>query len=288
MAMSEFVRSVTSHGLRFRWFTCNTTEIRLPNGKYILIDPFLPDENDPQWGRMGMSCGYCVADLEGCDYVIINHAHGDHILQLGDVYDRFHPRVLCHTNTAIYYSQTFGIPERDIFPFESHDIYDFGDFILETSEGRHNATKFSRQVRKIDDHASIDYLGALGSLFNTNLVITTNDNLKIGFSAGEWDRIAQRRWQDVHPNVLFRHRTNWQMEPAEMAQVIAQIGAQISIPWHHNNAYDPSFDYDFNAFTAKVNEELAKMGTQCQFINPERGIWYEISMQCAICPGQGK
>ena len=73
--MSEFVRSVTSHGLRFRWFTCNCTEIRLPNGKYIVIDPFLPSPEDPKWGKMGMSCGYAVADLEGADYVILNHAH---------------------------------------------------------------------------------------------------------------------------------------------------------------------------------------------------------------------
>lgn len=192
--MSEFVRSVTSHGLRFRWFTCNCTEIRLPNGKYIVIDPFLPSPEDPKWGKMGMNCGYAVADLEGADYVILNHAHGDHILQLGEVYERFHPRILCHANTAIYYSQTFGIPERDIFPFESHDTYDFGDFILETSEGRHNATKFSAvSPARIDDHASLDFLGSLGSLFNTNLVITTNDNLKLAFSAGGWDRIAQKR-----------------------------------------------------------------------------------------------
>ena len=83
---------------------------------------------------------------------------------------------------------------RDIFPFESHDTYDFGDFILETSEGRHNATKFSAvSPARIDDHASLDFLGSLGSLFNTNLVITTNDNLKLAFSAGGWDRIAQKR-----------------------------------------------------------------------------------------------
>lgn len=69
-----------------------------------------------------------------------------------------------------------------------------------------------------------------------------------------------------------------------MAEVIAAIGAQISIPWHHNNAYDPSFDYDFNDFTAKVNEELEKLGTQCSFINPERGVWYEASMTVQICP----
>ena len=283
MSMSEFVRSVNSCGLKFRWFTCNMTEICLPNGRSIVIDPFLPDPDDPKWGKMGMSCGYTVADVEGCDYVIVNHAHGDHILQLGEIYKRFHPRVLCHANTAIHISQTFGIPERDIFPFESHDTYDFGDFILETSEGRHNSTKFMREVKPISDHASIDYLGALGSLFNTNLVITTNDSLKIGFSAGEWDSLAKRRWENVHPNVLFRHRTNWQMQPSEMAEVIASIGAQISIPWHHNNAYDDSLNYDFNKFVADVNVCLKEMGSQCKFINPERGIWYEICMSCQMC-----
>lgn len=284
MSMREFVRTVTSCGLRFRWFTCNMTELRLPNGKYIVIDPFLPNAADPKWGKMGMSCGYSVKDLAGCDYVIINHAHGDHILQLGEVYERFHPRVLCHANTAMAVGQTFGIPGRDIFPFESHDTYDFGDFILETSEGRHNATKFMQEVKVLQNHASLDYLGEMGSLFNTNLVITTNDSLKIGFSAGEWDRLAQQRWQGVHPNVLFRHRTNWQMEPREMAEVIAEIGAQISIPWHHNNAYDPSFDYDFNDFTSKVNGELEKLGSGCRFLNPERGLWYEVAMTCRMCP----
>lgn len=285
MSMSEFVRTVTSNGIRFRWFTCNCTEIKLPNGKYIVIDPFLPDPSDPKWGKMGMSCGYTVNDLEGADYVIINHAHGDHILQLGEVYKKFHSRILCHANTAIYYSQTFGIAERDIFPFESHDSYDFGDFVLETSEGRHNGTKLmaGRPVVKIDDHASVDYLGALGSLFNTNLVLRLKDGETIGFSAGDWDSVTKQRWRDVHPNLLFRHRTDWQMAPSELAGVIAEIGCQVAVPWHHNNAYDPNYDYDFNEFTRKVDEELAKMGTNARFINPERGIWYEANFTVKMC-----
>ena len=283
MSMSEFVRNQTSCGLKFRWFTCHCTEIKLPNGKYIVIDPFLPPEDEPEWQRMGMACGYGVEDLEGADYVIINHSHGDHIEQLGELYERFHPRVLCHTSTAMEISRYFGIAERDMFPFASHERYNFGDFTLETSEGRHNATPKSLQFPKSAQVTDKDRINMLGSLFNTNFIITTNDGLKIAFSAGEWDQVCRDRWYGVRPNILFRHRTNWQMAPAEMAQVIAQIGPQICMPWHHNNAYDPSFDYDFNDFTAKVNEELEKMGSICRFINPERGKWYQVDLTVRMC-----
>lgn len=283
MSMSEFVRSQTSCGLKFRWFTCNCTEIKLPNGKTILIDPFLPPDSEAQWQKMGMACGYSVADLEGADYVIINHSHGDHIEQLGEVYERFHPRVLCHTSTAMSISQAFHVAERDIFPFSSHDTYQFGDFTLETSEGRHNQTPKWLTFDHVTDVTSMDYINMMGSLFNTNFVITTNDGLRLAFSAGEWDNVCRDRWRNMHPNVLFRHRTNWQMAPREMAEVIAEIGTQICVPWHHNNAYDPSFDYDFNAFTAKVNEELAAMGSICRFINPERGKWYQVTLAVSAC-----
>lgn len=278
MSMGQFVRAETSRGIRFRWFTCNCTEVRLPNGKYIVFDPFLVDPKDEKFGK-DWSCGYTPADLEGADYIIINHTHFDHILQLKEVYERFdHPRILCHINIAIYLAGCFGIDERDIFPFESHDTYNFGDFILETSEERHTLYPVPRPPVDMSKPTTLDFLGAYGWMLNTNFLLRLPDGETIGFCAGEWDTIARNRWRDIHPNILFRQRTNWKMTPAALAQEILDVGCQTAIPLHHNNAYDLRYDYDFCEFTAQVNDELKKFGSNTVFLNPERGKWYGASL----------
>ena len=89
--------------VKIRYFAFNCLEIKLPSGKTVVVDPCLHKE-----GRM--SCGYGVEDLEGCDYVFVNHSHGDHVGSLGELYNRFHPQIMAHAATSYDLAKLYDIP----------------------------------------------------------------------------------------------------------------------------------------------------------------------------------
>ncbi len=89
----QFENNLSIPVFKVRYFAFNCLEMKLPGGKTLVIDPCLEKE-----GRY--SCGYDEQDLEGCDYVFVNHTHGDHVKTLGKVYDRFQPLVMAHAAVA--------------------------------------------------------------------------------------------------------------------------------------------------------------------------------------------
>ena len=66
-----------------RWINDACYEIRLPDGREVLIDPYI-DESPNHVLHM---------DAEGADYVLISHTHFDHVLSLGTIVERFEPQI---------------------------------------------------------------------------------------------------------------------------------------------------------------------------------------------------
>ena len=83
----ELAKTLSVSSLKVRYFAFNALEIKMPDGKTLVVDPCLEKEGH-------FSCGYDVDDLEGCDYVFLNHSHGDHAASLGKLYDKYHPLIM--------------------------------------------------------------------------------------------------------------------------------------------------------------------------------------------------
>ena len=90
----ELAKTLSVSSLKVRYFAFNALEIKMPDGKTLVVDPCLEKEGH-------FSCGYDVDDLEGCDYVFLNHSHGDHAASLGKLYDKYHPLIMAHAVTAL-------------------------------------------------------------------------------------------------------------------------------------------------------------------------------------------
>jgi L-ascorbate metabolism protein UlaG (beta-lactamase superfamily) len=60
--------------LRMRWLGIACFEIVLPNGKTLVINPFVDD---------AVSSPITSDQFEGCDYLFLTHGHYDHILDTG-------------------------------------------------------------------------------------------------------------------------------------------------------------------------------------------------------------
>ena len=66
----ELQKALSVSSVKLRYFAYNCLEIKLPDGKTLVIDPCLNKTG-------AYSCGYDVDDLEGCDYVLVNHSRID-------------------------------------------------------------------------------------------------------------------------------------------------------------------------------------------------------------------
>jgi hypothetical protein len=69
-----------------RWLGIACFEIVLPNGKTLVIDPFVDD---------AVSSPITSDQFEGCDYLFLTHGHYDHILDAGKLAVRFNPIIYC-------------------------------------------------------------------------------------------------------------------------------------------------------------------------------------------------
>jgi L-ascorbate metabolism protein UlaG (beta-lactamase superfamily) len=87
-----------------RWLGTACFEIRLENGKTIVIDPYLDDS---------VSAPITSDQIEGCDYIFITHGHYDHILDVGKLVSRFDPEIFCTQEVSGALAEHQGIdPER--------------------------------------------------------------------------------------------------------------------------------------------------------------------------------
>ena len=83
---------MTDHAIRIRWFNDACYEIHLPNGKGILVDPFI---NESKFRTLSYD------DVEKADYILISHTHFDHVLGLARVSRRFDSAIFAGAGAGV-------------------------------------------------------------------------------------------------------------------------------------------------------------------------------------------
>ena len=278
--------------LQIRYFAFNCLEMKFPTGKTLVVDPCLEKEGP-------FTCGYDVNDLEACDYVFVNHSHGDHVASLGKLYDRFHPIILAHAATTYDMAQLFDIPYIRFLPFTFGEEFDFDDFKLRVVHGRHNnliPSDFmvrpsgrrdelcSAQVRTPPVGTELESrVWDKGTAYSSNFLLTTAGNFRVGFCAGNSgfaDPQDRNLWKKLRPDIIFAQRarigTNDGRDWTDrMADVLEITGARILIPIHIEDAY--SGKYDPADYVNAVNRRCEERGILGRLLFMERGQWYQFS-----------
>ena len=132
----EYVKSERVNAVKVRWIQCQCYEIKLPNGKTIVIDPFFAE--DKAGKKFKLPSPFSADDFEGCDYILLNHSHCDHVLSIPELFEKFHPTVICDSRYAYQLSEAFDIPFGNIFPIGPGHSYLFEDFRLDVTQTIHN------------------------------------------------------------------------------------------------------------------------------------------------------
>ena len=119
----------------------------------------------------------------------------------------------------------------------------------------------------------------LGTMFGSNFLLTTRNNVRLGLYAGNpgmaepQDRNA---WKSRQPDIIFAHREKFTNDYAEkMADILEITGARILVPIHIEDAY--SGRYDPAEYVANVNRACERRGLLGRMLFMERGQWYEFS-----------
>jgi len=114
--------------LRMRWLGTACFEIVLPNGKTLVIDPFVNDS---------VSSPITSDQFEGCDYLFLTHGHYDHILDAGKLAARFNPIIYCSQLVSESLSIHLGVNLDQIRTVTAGDTVRANGMTIEVIQGTH-------------------------------------------------------------------------------------------------------------------------------------------------------
>ena len=277
-----------AESVSFRWINCQCFEIKLPNGKTIVTDPCYDYKKNPDAPLADLFRleGFKTEDLEGCDYVILNHTHGDHIANLGQVIERFSPKVICHSGVAGEIAQVYQDMElTSIYPVDYDGAYYFDGFKMETFHGEHKPQRFTwRRTMAEGDIISQDSrltrLHALGGLFNMNYLLTLDNGFRIAFVGGASDGMEERL-RTLRPNIALRNKISNDMDVEHVAEdwleFMEQSCAQFVVPMHFEVWENQNPGFSEKTFKL-ANEMAVKGGLACRILSPKRTKWFRVNM----------
>ena len=194
--------------LEFRWIHGQCFQFRLPDGKVLMTDPFLP-QNPKAWRRENTPV-MNLNDLGRVDYVTINHSHFDHTSDLPAVFKENSPVVICDRIFARELSAAYQIPEYNIWPIVPGLSYQFDSFRLDTVAGKHNDIGGSCDLACArfgdPENSMVGPLNSYGCLFNTSFLFTLTNHYRIGFAAGVDVKGMALAWKGIGIDLLLRQR----------------------------------------------------------------------------------
>lgn len=277
---------LSSHGLRFRWINAQCFEFRMPNGTTLITDPFydFPYKPGTSEANMALPFSFTTKDLEGADYIFLNHNHGDHNYNVKEVCERFHSTVITHSATAMELARVFGLPLTSIYPVDFNGIYYFDGFSLEIYHGTHHpqpkTLSDAMVIRKERDDPEGAFLRSMGGVFNMNFVQNLPGGLRIAFIGGNDDGMLER-FREIRPNVVIRNKLHSSAHvenvAEEWADYLEQSDVQLMIPMHYETWLNtrPGFA---EAQLEEINRIMKERGKGGRVLNPQRTKWYNLEL----------
>ena len=263
--------TLLAKGIQVRWFNDACYEIKLPNGKTILLDPYI---NKSPYKLLG------TGDVTGADYMILSHTHFDHVMDVKELSQKFNSKIFVGKASAIELACYYDIPGYRIYPCAAGDVFEMGDFTLEVIFGKHTNMggmdcpgNMANNLKHFGLEPEMASVMTCGSYEYCNFLITLPDNTQILIWGGEASVEAVNRAGHYHPDISI---VQIPREPAEqIAQLYLAVGGKVIFPHHHETILD------LEGGKERIEEMLAIVEQSNPYLNvicPKKGKWYSIQL----------
>lgn len=217
--------------MKLKYFSHSAFEITTNNGKIILIDPFLDgNPTSPVKSK----------DVKA-DYIILTHAHGDHIGDTFEIAKRCNSTIICTFELANY-CKSKGVDVHDMSIGGGHN-FDFGrvKFTIafhgsETPDGTYGGQPAG--VILSIDNITIYHTGDTGLFYDMKLI-------------GEMNKIDY---------MILPIGDNYTMDIKDAVKAVEFVNPKIAIPMHYNTF--PVIEADPNEF----KKEVEHLGKNCKIL----------------------
>jgi L-ascorbate metabolism protein UlaG (beta-lactamase superfamily) len=219
--------------MKLKYFSHSSFMITANNGKIILIDPFLDDNpNSP-----------VKSDEVSADYIILTHAHGDHLGDSFKIAKRTDPLFICVNELANYCSGK---------GFRAHNMHIGGAYNFD----------FGRVKFTIAHHGSVTPDNIYGG--EAAGVLITIDNKTI-YHTGDTGLFYDMKLIGEMNNIdymLLPIGDNFTMGIDDAVKAVELANPKVAIPIHYNTF--PVIKADPNEFKSKI-EKLNKKSIVLEF-----------------------
>jgi L-ascorbate metabolism protein UlaG (beta-lactamase superfamily) len=165
-----------------RWLGKACFEIQLPDGKTVVLDPFVDDS---------VSAPISSVQFEGCDYIFLTHGHYDHILDVGKLAARFRPKIFCNDQAADSLIQRQGVAPHLITRIKVGNVIREKGLAVEVVQGVH--ANFAAEYKRLTGNdllrgiSDLEFVGkrALREIFETDWLPEQFKDWMVNYPQGE-------------------------------------------------------------------------------------------------------
>jgi L-ascorbate metabolism protein UlaG (beta-lactamase superfamily) len=218
--------------------------------------------------------GLDVDSFDKIDHVVLSHLHWDHISELPEIENKFHPYIFTGAQGSELLANWIDCNTSLIFPMYPEQEVDMGPFRIKNLYNRHTNVQstYRRGKNKIADYPFIaDFPGmidlqGIGGMEMSSYLITFENGFTLLFWGGEIAYNQVARLRNLEPDVALMQYSR--QKPEDLAELAYAINPKYLIPHHH----------DLRVPLAEVKprlQELAKHYTK-EIIFLENGETFEV------------
>ncbi|MBR6571851.1 MAG: MBL fold metallo-hydrolase [Clostridia bacterium] len=275
----------------FRWNSYQFLEFVLPNNKRIIVDPY--------WYKVSNRYNYypnikASEWIDGADYVLLTHVHGDHANDLPDILEHW-PKVPvlipAQGMQSLAYNLGLNVGGFNALPVSHGEVLEFEDFKVEVCRGLHTfASGIGWQQAQLDltryatedgDFKTESFENIAGGRDMMNYTITTKDGWKITLWAGEMASETHFSfYRDTKPDIFFYQNAKVNFggdrdnpDTTNLAKMINLTDPQVVLPFHQNDSFPRQTVLAHELTVEKLNNEIAE-GCGAQIFSPDSCCWY--------------
>lgn len=273
-----------------RWLGTACFEIQLPDGKTVVLDPFVDDS---------VSAPISSAQFEGCNYIFLTHGHYDHILDVGNLAVRFRPKIFCNDQAANSLIQHQGVAPHRITRIKVGNVIREKGLAVEVVQGVH--VNFAAEYKRITGHDLLEGISdlestvkrALREIFETdwvpeqfkdwmakypqgeqlNFILESAGSQRIYVAGSYPDRslLEVARQAKAHITLLqvLPGKTLQGLEE-KTAEIAIASGCKIVVPQHHDALFKGAKPTDLSRLKRLITEN-----SDIVFKELLPGAWYE-------------